>query len=80
MAGMVSFPPLFPLHYTAGYLVAVVLEDSFIIVALICDKIVRERIHPVLLYAGLVIITEIVFEVITFDTIPSIHQNFKIRK
>lgn len=48
----------------------VVLADSLIIVAWLRDKIIRGRIHPVLLYAGLFIITENVFEIIMFDTKP----------
>lgn len=46
---------------------AVVLADSFIVVAWVRDLIVNRRIHPVLLWAGMFVILENTFEVMMFD-------------
>ncbi len=48
---------------------AVVLADSLIVISWIWDKWANGRIHPVLLYGGLLIILEHIFEVIAFDSI-----------
>ncbi len=47
---------------------AIVLADSLILVAWIWDKYVYGRIHPVLLYGGIFIIAEHVFELLCFDS------------
>src|SRR5690606_31908470 len=47
---------------------AVVLADSLIVIAIIRDKLAYGKIHPVLLYVGLFIIAEHIFEVIMFDS------------
>lgn len=49
---------------------AVVLADSLIILSWVADKITYGKIHPVLLYGGLLIIAEHAFEVLTFDSGP----------
>jgi uncharacterized membrane protein YiaA len=46
---------------------AVVLADSLIVISWIRDKIVNNKVHPALIYVGLFIIIEHIFEVITFD-------------
>jgi len=48
----------------------VVLADSLIIISWIADKITYGKIHPVLLYGGLLIITEHAIEILTFDSGP----------
>ena len=47
---------------------ALVLADSLILFAWIADKITWGKIHPVLLYGGLLIIAEHCFEVLCFDS------------
>ncbi|HEY0751705.1 MAG TPA: hypothetical protein VGD26_11155, partial [Chitinophagaceae bacterium] len=47
----------------------VVLADSFIILAWIRDKIRYGKIHPVLLYVGLLIILEHAIEIMLFDSV-----------
>lgn len=49
---------------------AVVLADSLIVLSWIVDKMTFGKIHPVLLYGGLFIIAEHIFEVLMFDTAP----------
>ena len=49
---------------------AVVLADSLILVSWIADKIRYGRIHPVLLYGGLIIMAEHCLEVWLFDSAP----------
>ncbi|WP_299390569.1 hypothetical protein [uncultured Gelidibacter sp.] len=46
----------------------VVLSDSLILLAWILDKKQNGRIHPVLLYGGILIIIENVVEILLFDT------------
>jgi len=46
----------------------VVLADSLILIAWVWDRIKNGGIHPVLLYGGLFVIAEHVFEILTFDT------------
>lgn len=46
----------------------VVLADSLILFSWLADKITFTKIHPVLLWGGLFIIGEHIFEVLTFDT------------
>lgn len=45
-----------------------VLADIFIIIAMLWDKMVNEKIHPVLLYVGSFIILEHILEVLLFDS------------
>jgi len=45
----------------------VVLADTLILVAWVADLVNYRKIHPALLYGGLFIITENIFEVLTFD-------------
>jgi hypothetical protein len=47
---------------------AVVLADSFILIAWIWDSFVNGKIHPALLYGGIIIIAENIFEIIMFDS------------
>ena len=47
---------------------AVVLTDSFIVIAWLRDKFVNGEVHPVLGYIGLLIIVENIFEVILYDS------------
>ncbi|HYC28152.1 MAG TPA: hypothetical protein VEB42_05035, partial [Chitinophagaceae bacterium] len=47
---------------------AVVLADSLILLSWIIDRITYGKVHPVLLYCGLIIIAEHVFEIVMFDT------------
>ena len=47
---------------------AVVAADSMIVLAMLRDRLVLGRIHPVLLGTGLAIMAEHAFEVFTFDT------------
>ncbi|HEY0731595.1 MAG TPA: hypothetical protein VGD33_04195, partial [Chitinophagaceae bacterium] len=47
----------------------VVLADSFIILAWIRDKIRYGKIHPVLLYVGMLIILEHAIEIMLFDSV-----------
>jgi hypothetical protein len=49
---------------------AVVLADSLILLSWAVDRATYGRIHPVLLYGGLLIIAEHVFEVLFFDSVP----------
>lgn len=49
---------------------AVVLADSFIVVAMIWDRLVYKRIHPVFLIVGPLIILEHFVEMILFDSSP----------
>lgn len=49
---------------------AVVLADSLILLSWLVDKKTYNKIHPVLLYGGLFIIAEHVFEVLMFDSGP----------
>lgn len=46
---------------------AVVLADSLIIISCIWDKLVNGKIHFVFKYVGIFIITEHIFEILTFD-------------
>jgi len=48
----------------------VVLADSLILVSWIADKRSYGKIHPVLLYGGLLVIAEHSLEILTFDTGP----------
>jgi hypothetical protein len=48
----------------------VVLSDSLIVLALIVDKYTYGKIHPTLLYVGLLIIIENFIEVLAFDSGP----------
>jgi hypothetical protein len=48
----------------------VVLADSLILLSWIADKSTYGKIHPVLLYGGLLIFAEHAFEVLTFDSGP----------
>ncbi|UJH92148.1 hypothetical protein LZ575_06090 [Antarcticibacterium sp. 1MA-6-2] len=45
-----------------------ILADSFILVAMLWDKIVHGKIHPVLLYTGSFIVLEHILEVLLFDS------------
>ena len=47
---------------------AVILSDSFIVIAWIRDKLVNGKVHPVLGYFGFLIILENIFEVLLFDS------------
>jgi hypothetical protein len=49
---------------------AVVLADSLIILSWLADKLTYKKIHPVLLYGGIFIITEHALEVLMFDSEP----------
>ena len=46
---------------------AVVLADSLIIMAWIADWLSYKKIHPTLLFGGLLIIAEQIFELLMFD-------------
>ena len=46
----------------------VVLADSLIVLAWVVDRITHGKVHPVLLYGGLLIIVEHVCEILLFDT------------
>lgn len=46
----------------------VVLADSLILVAWLADTITYRKVHPVLLWGGLLIISEHTFEVLTFNS------------
>jgi hypothetical protein len=48
----------------------VVLADSLILIAWMADKATYGKVHPALLYGGLLVILEHIFEVLSFDNSP----------
>lgn len=62
------FRHYFPTVERSDIWFAVVLSDSFILVSWIWDKKTKGKIHPVLLYVGIAIITEHILEVLLFDS------------